>query len=110
MNLTFKAGDQKLKLNFSPSPVDEIFVKHPQMLVNCSLLAAATAGYITYDTVVNESARNWSPLLSGRDYKLTVSDLGFKLNVPKIDVKNVHDAILFSLKPTWLSNALAFQK
>ncbi len=110
LNMIFKGGDQELKLDFSPAPIDVLFVRHPQLLVNCSPVAALAATYVAYDTVVNEQAKNWSPLLSGKGYKQTVKDVTFKISIPKLEVKDMKNVVLLALQPNWLSKALAFVK
>jgi len=110
LNLVFSGGDHDVKVDFKPAPIDELFIRHPQVLVNCTAAAGLAAGYIAYDTIANEQAKNWSPLLSGRGYKLTVKDISFKLSIPKLEVKDLHERALFTLKPNLLSQALAYEK
>jgi hypothetical protein len=110
LNLVFGAGDQIFKVNFKPAPLDELFIKHPKTLVNCNVAAGLAAGYVSYDTVVNEQLKNASPLLTGKDYKLTVKDLQFKIKVPRLDVKSLSDKVLISMTPNWRSKTIAFLK
>jgi len=58
LTLLFTAGDQDLLVNFTPAPLEELFGRHPQLLVNCSPIFGAGGAYAAYDTVVNEQAKN----------------------------------------------------
>ena len=108
LKLDFTAGGRTPPVDLSPSPIDAVFLKHPLLDANCTILLPAAAAYLTYDTVFNEKLKEISPYASGKGVPIALQPFGFSAAIAPLKVK-MPAGNEFALKPNWGTEALAFR-
>lgn len=82
--IRYKMPDDQIRIDLNKSPLDEIFVRHPQLIANCPLLTAAGLAFGAYDTIVNEKFKRLSGYMTGKGVRFDIPDLKFEIKIPPL--------------------------